>query len=141
MWLPRLPVFLSLSLKVARDAMGEEKAPASKVTAILGALTRTSVGFLTKEAGEDHGRVQETMVHKGATSVWCSPSRENPSPATARLSQLPWDPGADESFCLPRGPAVLINSCLYPLIPNQGRSAHICQYFPVLFPWIAAGSR
>lgn len=47
---------------------------ASEVTVALGALTGTSVGFLTKEAGGDQGRMEETMVHKGATSVWYSPN-------------------------------------------------------------------
>lgn len=47
---------------------------ASEVTATLGAVMGTSVGFLTKEAGEDQGKVQETMVHKGATSVWYFPN-------------------------------------------------------------------
>lgn len=46
----------------------------SEVTAVLGAFTGTSVGFLTKETGEDQGKVQETLVHKGATSVWYSPN-------------------------------------------------------------------
>ena len=63
-----------LSLKVDRDTIKEEMALASEVTAVLGALTGTSVGFLTKEAGGDQGKVQETMVHKEGTSVWYSPN-------------------------------------------------------------------
>ena len=47
---------------------------ASEVTAVLGAFAGTSVGFLTKEAGEDPGRLEETLVHEGATSVWYSPN-------------------------------------------------------------------
>lgn len=40
---------------------------ASEIT-VLGAFAGTSVGFLTKETGEDEERVEET-VRKGATSV------------------------------------------------------------------------
>lgn len=46
---------------------------ASEVPAVLEAFAGTSVGFLTKEAGEDQGRVAQT-VQEGATSVWYSPN-------------------------------------------------------------------
>ena len=52
----------------------EEGACASEVTAVLEALTGTSVDFLTKEAKGDRGGVKETLVHKEATSVWYSPN-------------------------------------------------------------------
>lgn len=54
--------------------MEEEVVCASEVTAVLEAFTGTSVDFCTKEAEGDQGGVEETMVHKGATSVWYAPN-------------------------------------------------------------------
>lgn len=59
---------------------------ASEITAVLGAFSGTSVGFLTKETGEDQERVEETLVRKGATSVWYSPNREGSTSEIARVS-------------------------------------------------------
>lgn len=48
--------YFSIEVKSSlRDTSEEEVDLASEVTAVLGAFTGTSVGFLTKETGEDQG--------------------------------------------------------------------------------------
>lgn len=69
-----------------KDTIKEEVALASEITDVLGVFAGTSVGFLTKETGEDQERVEETLVCKGATSVWYSPNREGSTSEIARVS-------------------------------------------------------
>lgn len=46
-----------ISKSGGRDTIEEEVALTSEVTAVLGDFAGTSVGFLTKETGEDEGNV------------------------------------------------------------------------------------
>ena len=45
--------FVTSKSGLKRDTIKEEVALASEITAVLGAFAGTSVGFLTKETGED----------------------------------------------------------------------------------------
>lgn len=78
--------FVTSKSGLKRDTIKEEVALASEITAVLGAFAGTSVGFLTKETGEDEERVEETLVRRGATSVWYSPNQEGLTSEIARVS-------------------------------------------------------